>query len=175
MFVCIFYQVLLARQLYFNYTTPDRSRQELLRTKTPLPKERWPFMRYVIQNAIFSFHRFLYLKARSFFITSSKGDGKGIWISSPLTPKAPKHGPRPPRLHKVDFRPTAAVLFQDTTFPSKCVVPPGLPRPVVKPVASTRVLFYEDELCQAVAQNKLLWEKYSALLFTYLIYILYIS
>lgn len=121
--------VLLARQLYFNYTTPDRSRQEMLRTKTPLPTEHWPFIR--------------------------KQDGKGIWISSPRTPKAPKQGPRPTHLYKLDMKQIAAVLFRETTFPSKCIVPPGLPRPVLKPVASNRVLFCEDELCQAVAQNKL--------------------
>ena len=99
---------------------------------------------------------FIYWKSLSYFYWSfSKGDGKGIWISSPRTPKAPKHGPRPPRLYKMDIKQIAAVLFRETTFPSKCIVPPGLPRPVLKPVASNRVLFCEDELCQAVAQNKL--------------------
>ncbi|XP_064977039.1 F-box protein At4g35930-like isoform X1 [Musa acuminata AAA Group] len=39
--------VLLARQLHFNYTTPDRSRQEMLNTKTPVPTEHWPFVRYM--------------------------------------------------------------------------------------------------------------------------------
>ena len=38
-------QVELARQYHFNYTTPDRSRQELLLNKTPLPTEHWPFLR----------------------------------------------------------------------------------------------------------------------------------
>ncbi|XP_073102337.1 F-box protein At4g35930 isoform X2 [Elaeis guineensis] len=121
--------VLLARQLHFNFTTPDRSRQEMLRTKTPLPTEHWPFV--------------------------SKGHGKGIWGSSPHTPKAPRHGPRPPRLHMMDMKQIAAVLFQESVLSSKCMVPPGLPRPVMKPMASNRVLIYEDELCQAVAQNKL--------------------
>ncbi|XP_072954081.1 F-box protein At4g35930 [Typha angustifolia] len=122
--------VILARQLHFNYTTPDRSRQEMLRTKTPLPTEHWPFV--------------------------IKGEGKGIWGSSPHTPKAPRHAPRPSRLHLMDMKQIAAVLFQESSLPSRRMKPPGLPRPVFKAVASTRALFYEDELCQAVAQNKLL-------------------
>ncbi|RWW19670.1 hypothetical protein GW17_00016252 [Ensete ventricosum] len=81
-----------------------------------------------------------------------KADGKR---STPHTPKAPRHGPRP-RLHLMDMRQIAAVLFQESSAlrPGR-IMPPGLPRPIFKPVASTRVLFYEDELCQAVAQNKL--------------------
>ncbi|KAH9299840.1 hypothetical protein KI387_031522, partial [Taxus chinensis] len=35
---------LVARQCYFNYTTPDRSRQEMLRLTTPRPDEHWPFL-----------------------------------------------------------------------------------------------------------------------------------
>ncbi|KAK9012293.1 hypothetical protein V6N11_040355 [Hibiscus sabdariffa] len=122
--------VCLARQFHFNYTTPDRSRQEMLSTMTPRPMEHWPFM--------------------------SKGEGKGILIKSPHTPKAPRHGPRPPSRVKVtELRQIAAVLFQDSGFPSRCMVPSVLPKPLCKSLASNRVLFYEDELCQAVAQNKL--------------------
>ncbi|GFY80411.1 F-box family protein [Actinidia rufa] len=122
--------VLIARQYHFNYTTPDRSRQEMLRTMTPLPTEHWPFV--------------------------SKGDGKGIFIRSPHTPKAPRHGPRPPPRFKCpEMRQIAAVLFQESAFPSRCMVPSVLPKPLCKSIASNRVLFYEDELCQAVAQNKL--------------------
>ncbi|PKA56010.1 F-box protein [Apostasia shenzhenica] len=121
--------VIIARQTYFNFTTPDRSRQEMLNIKTPLPTERWPF--------------------------TSRGEGKAIRFASPHTPRAPRHGPRPPRLHLLDMKQVAAVLFQDSALPSKCVMLPGLPRPILKPLASNRVLFYEDELCQAVAQNKL--------------------
>ncbi|OVA19827.1 F-box domain [Macleaya cordata] len=123
--------VLLARQFHFNYTTPDRVRQEMLRTKTPLPTEHWPFL--------------------------SKGEGKGIFCSSPHTPKAPRHGPRPPSRYKRDaeVRQITAVLFQESAFPSRCIVPPGLPKSVCKSFASNRALFCEDELCQAVAQNKL--------------------
>ncbi|KAJ0967015.1 hypothetical protein J5N97_023932 [Dioscorea zingiberensis] len=120
--------VLHARQCYFNYTTPDRSRQELLRTKTPLPTEHWPFM--------------------------SKANGRSIWAASPRTPKAPRHGPCPSRYNHMDIKQIAAVLFPDS-LPSRCAVPPGLPRPVFKSMASNRVLLYEDELCHAVAQNKL--------------------
>ncbi|URD78207.1 F-box protein [Musa troglodytarum] len=121
--------VLMARQLHFNYTTPDRSRQEMLRNKTPLPTEHWPF--------------------------ASKAGRKGTWGSSPHTPKAPRHGCRSSRLHLMDMKQIAAVLFQEPTLPPRHMMPPCLSRPVFKPIASTRVLFYEDELCQAVAQNKL--------------------
>ncbi|KAF8406618.1 hypothetical protein HHK36_008708 [Tetracentron sinense] len=119
--------VLFARQCHFNYTTPDRSRQELLRTRTPLPTEHWPFV--------------------------CKLDGKALRVSSPHTPKAPRHGPRPPsRLNFAEVRQIAAVLFQESAFP---LVPPRLPKPLCQSLASNRVLFYEDELCQAVVQNKL--------------------
>ncbi|XVF15956.1 hypothetical protein REPUB_Repub09cG0200500 [Reevesia pubescens] len=124
--------VCIARQFHFNYTTPDRSRQEMLRTMTPRPTEHWPFM--------------------------SKDDGKSLFTGrgSPHTPKAPRHGPRPPSRVKVtELRQIAAVFFQDSGFPSRCMVPSVLPKPLCKSLASNRVLFYEDELCQAVAQNKL--------------------
>ncbi|KAI3451396.1 hypothetical protein Pfo_008061 [Paulownia fortunei] len=122
--------VVIARQFHFNYTTPDRTRQEMLNTMTPLPTDHWPFM--------------------------SKGGGKGMWIARPHTPKAPKHGTRPPsRLKFTEMRQIAAVLFQESSFTSKCLVPSVLQKPICKSLASNRVLFYEDELCQAVAQNKL--------------------
>ncbi|XP_010266005.1 PREDICTED: F-box protein At4g35930 [Nelumbo nucifera] len=117
----------LAMNCHFNYTTPDRSRQEMLNMKTPLPTERWPFM--------------------------SKRDGKQI---CPHTPKAPRHGARPPsRLNITEMRKFSAVLFPESAFPSRCVVLPGLPKPPCKSLASNRALFCEDDLCQAVAQNKL--------------------
>lgn len=119
--------VTLARQFHFNYTTPDRSRQEMLRTMTPLPTEHWPFV--------------------------SRGEGKGFLMQSLHTPKAPRHGPRPPsRLKYTEMRQVAAALFQEASLPSRCMVPSVLSKPLCK----NRVLFYEDELCQAVAQNKLL-------------------
>ncbi|KAL6582743.1 hypothetical protein OROMI_004821 [Orobanche minor] len=122
--------VVIARQFHFNYTTPDRTRQEMLNTMTPLPTDRWPFM--------------------------SKGGGKGMPITSPHTPKAPKHGPRPiSRLNIDEMRQIAAVLFQDSSFSSKCFVPSVMQKTLCKSLSSNRVLFYEDELCQAVAQNKL--------------------
>lgn len=120
--------VVIARQFHFNYTTPDRSRQEMLNTVTPRPTEHWPFM--------------------------SKGREKGMLMTSPHTPKAPKHGPRPPsRLKFTEMRQVAAVLFQDSSCIS--LVPSVIQKPICKSLASNRVLFYEDELCQAVAQNKL--------------------
>ncbi|KVI08751.1 F-box domain, cyclin-like protein [Cynara cardunculus var. scolymus] len=112
--------VVIARQFHFNYTTPDRSRQEILCTSTPLPTEHWPFL---------------------------------------STPKAPRHGPRPPsRLKLTEMRQIAAVLFQESSaFPPRYIVPSLLPKPICKSFASNRVLFYDEELelCQAVAQNKL--------------------
>lgn len=75
-------------------------------------------------------------------------------MTSPHTPKAPKHGPRPPsRLKFTEMRQVAAVLFQDSSCIS--LVPSVIQKPICKSLASNRVLFYEDELCQAVAQNKL--------------------
>lgn len=91
------------------------------------------------------------------YLFHSKGDGRGYHISSPNTPKAPKHGPRPPsRLKCTEMKQIAAVLFQEPSFPSRCLVPSVLSKPLCK----NRVLFYEDELCQAVAQNKLRWAYY---------------
>ncbi|KAI3808393.1 hypothetical protein L1987_24343 [Smallanthus sonchifolius] len=125
--------VVIARQFYFNYTTPDRSRQEILCTATPLPPEHYPF--------------------------ASKGDGKNKDFKLPATPKAPRHGPRPPsRLKLTEMRQIAAVLFQESAFPPSYIVPSLIPKPICKSFASNRVLFYDEELelCQAVAQNKLL-------------------
>ena len=86
----------------------------------------------------------------------SKGDGKGIRIPSPHTPKAPRHGLRPSsRLKISEMQQVTAVLFPESTFPSHCLVPSVIPKSLCKSLASNRVLFYEDELCQAVAQNKL--------------------
>lgn len=121
----------IARQVYFNYTTPDRSRLDMLSKRTPLPTEHWPF--------------------------AHKGDRNGIMIrNSPHTPKAPRHGPRPPpRFKYAKMRPISVVLFQEAVFPPRCIVPSVLSRPICRSLASNRVLFNEDELCKAVAQNKL--------------------
>ncbi|KAL5063645.1 hypothetical protein RYX36_025382 [Vicia faba] len=107
--------VIFARHFHFNYTTPDRSRQEMLNIMTPRPSQRWPFLR--------------------------KRDG--ILCPSPNTPKAPRHGPRPPSRVKVEMRQVTAVLFREPGFSSRCLMP------------SNRALFCEDELCKAVSQNKL--------------------
>ncbi|KAK1588624.1 hypothetical protein Q3G72_025185 [Acer saccharum] len=102
----------------------------MLRTMIPRPTEHWPFV--------------------------SKGEGKGALMQSLHTPKAPRHGPRPPsRIKPIEMRQIAAVLFQDSAFPSRYMVSSVLPKPLCKSLASNGVLFYEDELCQAVAQNKL--------------------
>ena len=91
----------------------------------------------------------------------SRIDGKDVRVSTPRTPRAPKHAAHLSRLKLVDVKPITAVLFQEssTSFPTKRLrrsVPPGLPRPVSKAAPSPRVLRYEEELCEAVAQNKLL-------------------
>ncbi|XP_071731246.1 F-box protein At4g35930 [Rutidosis leptorrhynchoides] len=122
---------IIARRFHFNYTTPDRSRQEMLNAMTPLPTQHWPFM--------------------------SKEDEKRKVMTLPRTPKAPRHGPRPPsRIKLTEIRQVAAVLFQESAFSPKYIVPSVLPRPMRKSFPSNRVLFDEElELCQAVAQNKL--------------------
>lgn len=118
---------------------------------------------YVSFSLLTSFLLLAYIDSSAFTFTlnrshlCSKGDGKGIFLASPHTPKAPRHGPRPPsRIKVTEMRQIAAVLFQESAFPSRYVVPSILPKPLYKSLASNRVLFYEDELCQAVAQNKLL-------------------
>ncbi|KAF6135917.1 hypothetical protein GIB67_006809 [Kingdonia uniflora] len=42
-------KVILARKFYFNYITPDHTRHKMLRTKTPLPTEYWPFIRHILK------------------------------------------------------------------------------------------------------------------------------
>ncbi|KAI3669361.1 hypothetical protein L6452_40595 [Arctium lappa] len=123
--------VIIARRFHFNYTTPDRSRQEMLNAMTPLPTEHWPFV--------------------------SKEDEKRKGITLPRTPKAPRHGPRPPsRLKMIEMRQVAAVLFQESAFRPRYIVPSVRPRSKCKSFPSNRELFDEElELCQAVAQNKL--------------------
>lgn len=91
---------------------------------------------------------------KTLFVHCSKGERRGFRLASPHTPKAPRHGPRPPsRLKYTEMRQVAAALFQEASLPSRCMVPSVLSKPLCK----NRVLFYEDELCQAVAQNKLRW------------------
>ncbi|KAF5810240.1 hypothetical protein HanRHA438_Chr04g0176821 [Helianthus annuus] len=88
-------QVVIAHQFYFNYTTPDRSRQEISCTATPQPTEQWPF-----------------------------GEGKSKDFKLPITPKAPRHGPRPPsRIKLTEMRQIAPVLFQESAFHPSYIVP----------------------------------------------------
>ncbi|KAM0938719.1 putative F-box domain-containing protein [Dioscorea sansibarensis] len=122
--------VVLARQSYFNYTTPDRSRQEILLTKTPLPNEHWPFL-------------------------SNDAEGKEAMKIIPQTPKAPKPPPRNHKSNSMETKQVAAILFQEPSISPNNAPQKRVPRLVCKPVNSSRVLLYEDELCQAVAQNKL--------------------
>ncbi|XP_076920802.1 F-box protein At4g35930-like [Bidens hawaiensis] len=123
--------VTIARKFHFNYTTPDRARQEMLNTTTPVSTQHWPFV--------------------------SKEDKRRKLLTSPRTPKAPRHGARlPSRLKVMEMRQVAAVLFQESSFSPKYTVPSVLLKPVCKPFPSNRALFDEElELCQAVAQNKL--------------------
>ncbi|PNX80276.1 F-box protein [Trifolium pratense] len=95
----------------------------MLCTMTPRPSEHWPFL---------------------------WGDGKGVRIPIPQTPKAPRQGPRPPsRLRVSEMRQVTAVLFKESAFPSRCLVPSVISKPQCKSVASNRVLFCEDELLNA--------------------------
>ncbi|CAN4083465.1 unnamed protein product [Withania somnifera] len=122
--------VVLARQFHFNYITPDRMPQDLLGTMTPLATDYCTF--------------------------ASKGHGKGAGVHSPRTPQAPKLGAKPlSRFKYIEMEQIAAVLFQESAFPKRCLVPSVIPKPLCKSLGSNRVLFYEDELCQAVSQNKL--------------------
>ncbi|CAN4078696.1 unnamed protein product [Withania somnifera] len=123
--------VILARQFHFNYTTPDRMPQDKLGTMPPLPPHYCPI--------------------------ASKGHGKGAWVHSPRTPLAPMLGPSPPfRFKCVGMEPIAGgVLFLESAFPKSRLVPSVIRKPLCNSLGSNRVLFYEDELCQAVSQNKL--------------------
>lgn len=119
--------VSIARQHHFNYTTPDRARQEMLRTRTPHSAEHWPFVRHIDSRRLF-----------------------------PPTPKAPRQAIRPPQCHSVCMKQSSVVLFQDSSMPcnpssgSKVTrYPPAMFS--WKSLSLNRVLFYEDDLCHAVA------------------------
>ncbi|KAF6139527.1 hypothetical protein GIB67_015484 [Kingdonia uniflora] len=52
---------LYLRQFHFNYITPDRTRHEMLRTKTPLPSEHWPFIRgHMVGQVVMCFSDFVW-------------------------------------------------------------------------------------------------------------------
>lgn len=103
--------VILARQLHFNYATPDRMRKDMLGTTTPPPNDHCPF--------------------------ASQGDGKGTWVHSPRTPQAPKHGPKPPsRLNFIEREQIAAVLFPESAFHKRRLVPSVIPESLCKSLCS---------------------------------------
>ncbi|XP_002989159.2 F-box protein At4g35930 [Selaginella moellendorffii] len=70
----------------------------------------------------------------------------------PTTPMAPRHAPRPPqaRIALGDLKQVAANLF-----PGDYEHGIEEPRPAPRAITSHRVLFTEEELCQAVANNTL--------------------
>lgn len=89
--------VLIARQYYFNFITPDRSRQKMFRT-TLLSTEHVPFLCDEDENAVL--------------------------IPTPNTPSAPRHGPRPTiRVNFTNMPRLIAVLRQESTSFSKYMVP----------------------------------------------------
>lgn len=95
----------------------------------------------------------MFLCANELDLHYSKEEEKGFQFKDLHTPKAPRHGPRPPsRLKSTEMSQVAAALFQEASIPSAYMVPSVLSN---KPLCKNRVLFYEEELCQAVAQNKL--------------------
>ena len=87
-------------------------------------------------------------------IFSMEGD-TGILSPSPHTPKAPKHAPRLSRFHPIDMKQVAAILFPESSFPSRTMTRVGLQTTALKSMASNKLLFNEEELCQAILQNKL--------------------
>lgn len=132
----------------------------MLRALTPLAKEHWPFrwnaqsllVMYIVHFNLTFVVKFLMLEH-----WCSKGDGKGIFLRSPKTPPAPRHGPRPPRIKFSEGPQTGSVLFPEPSFSARCMGPSALRKTRFKTIASNRVLFSEDELCHAVAQNTLRW------------------
>ncbi|KAI5073466.1 hypothetical protein GOP47_0011479 [Adiantum capillus-veneris] len=122
--------VVVARQCHFDFTTPDRERQDALQLTTPRGDLSWPFIR-----------------------ANAGGSGP----SRPPTPKAPRPAPKPlqARISLAEMQQLAGPLFPGSASRLRRVKPPSIPRPTFRAVASHRVLFYEEELCQAVAQNSL--------------------
>eukprot|EP00249_Psilotum_nudum_P030486 c43145_g1_i1 orf=479-1306(-) len=122
--------LLIARQCHFNFTTPNCDRQEAVSLSAPMPGEKWPFM-----------HR---------------GEAMGVSLVRHLEPKAPKPAPEPTYAQislADDVQQLAAPLFQGSTSQMHSVNPPKTPQLAVMAVASHPVLFYEEELSQAVAHN----------------------
>lgn len=122
--------VLIARQCHFDFTTPDRERQDALRITTPRVDLNWPF---------------------------SRANEAGAGPSRPPTPKAPRPAQKPlqARISFAEMQQLAGPLFHGSANRLRRVKPPSLSRAAFRAVASHRVLFYEEELCQAVAQNSI--------------------
>ncbi|KAJ7560326.1 hypothetical protein O6H91_04G124500 [Diphasiastrum complanatum] len=74
-------------------------------------------------------------------------------VGQPAPPNAPRHSSKPPqaRIPLVEMRRITATLFRG----SASQIPPRPPRMAIRSLTSHRVLFNEEELCQAVAQNSL--------------------
>eukprot|EP00249_Psilotum_nudum_P001677 c14308_g1_i2 orf=309-785(-) len=119
--------VLIARQSHFNFTTPDRERQEKLGLSMLHPDGQWPFL--------------------------STFESQGP-RAHPATPKAPRHLPKAgqTRLSIPEMRQIAATLFQGSSPQRLCTKPSNFHLSVCRGLQSHRVLFYEEELCQAVAK-----------------------
>ncbi|GBG59881.1 hypothetical protein CBR_g66688 [Chara braunii] len=117
-----------AVQIHFNYTTPDRDRQEILSFTTPNPSQRWPF----------------------------RSGQHGCLPQVPQAPRPQRlvqhHSVSFPA---ATLRQVAASLFPCTPRPQQASVfyhLPSFPRPL-RMASSHRVLFHKEDLCTVVAQE----------------------
>lgn len=124
--------VIQARNLHFNFTTPVR-RKQMLKTSSSNCNDHGLLSRR----------------------TSSYGDGIDDSLPPPNTPCAPKYCSRLPSIAPSDLQEITTVLFKDSEFSLKCLASSELQEPLGKTMISNRALIYEEELCEAVAQNKL--------------------
>eukprot|EP01018_Ginkgo_biloba_P022424 Gb_00255 [translate_table: standard] len=114
--------VLIAREMHFDYTTPNRARVSKRRSNVLMSNE------------------------------NSTHHSDGVW-KRPTTPKAPRHGKaHKSRIPSETLKEISAILFplvdkDDNQF--------GYRRSSLRSGTTNRVLFCEDELCEAVARNKL--------------------
>lgn len=78
-------------------------------------------------------------------------------LSRPTTPRAPRQAQKPlkARVPLVELQKLAGPLFHGHESNSLRVKLLSLPRPANRAATSHRVLFYEEQLCQAVAQNSI--------------------
>ncbi|KAJ7531044.1 hypothetical protein O6H91_14G030200 [Diphasiastrum complanatum] len=124
--------VVIAKQNHFNYTTPGRVREPQMIPRPLMPhSNQLPFL--------------------------SRVGGDGGPARHPGTPKAPRHAPKPQaaRISVAEMRQIAASLFPGSRNRVRQGRQPCLPKPVLRSGSSHRVLFNEEELCQAIAQNSL--------------------